>query len=103
MRVLKTMNTVTLDAPKADLPLPTADMSSDDLFRMGLMYSTGQNGAPVDLISAHMMFNLASMRGSVEASLYRRELSKEMEREDIAEAQKCARRWLDQGREGMVA
>ena len=62
------------------------------------MYSTGQGGAPVDLISAHMMFNLASMRGSLEASVYRRELSREMEREDVAEAQKAARSWLDQGR-----
>jgi hypothetical protein len=43
------------------------------------------------------------MRGSVEASVYRRELSREMDREDVAEAQKAARQWLDQGRIGMVA
>lgn len=85
------------------LPLPTSDMSGDDLFKLGLMYSTGQNGAPLDLISAHMMFNLASMRGSIEASLYRRELSREMDREDVAEAQKAARQWLDQGRVGLAA
>ncbi len=85
------------------IPLPTADMAGDDLFRLGMMYSTGQGGAPVDLISAHMMFNLAAMRGSVEASVYRRELSREMDREDVAEAQKAARQWLDQGRIGMVA
>jgi uncharacterized protein len=85
------------------LPLPTPDMSGDDLFRLGMMYSTGQNGVPVDLISAHMMFNLASMRGSIEASVYRRELSREMPREDIAEAQKSARQWLDQGRIGLSA
>ena len=80
------------------IPLPNADMSADQLFQLGVMYSTGQGGAPVDLISAHMMFNLASMRGSLEASVYRRELSREMEREDVAEAQKAARSWLDQGR-----
>ncbi len=85
------------------LPLPTPDMSGDDLFRLGLLYSTGQGGAPVDLVSAHMMFNLAAMRGSVEASVYRRELSREMEREDVAEAQRAARQWLDQGRIGLVA
>jgi len=79
------------------LPLPTPEMNGDDLFRLGVMYSTGQNGAPLDLVSAHMMFNLASMRGSMEATVYRRELSKEMEREDVAEAQRAARRWLDQG------
>jgi hypothetical protein len=85
------------------LPLPTPEMSGDDLFRLGMMYSTGQGGAPVDMISAHMMFNLAAMRGSMEASLYRRELSREMDREDIAEAQRCARQWLDQGRIGFAA
>jgi TPR repeat protein len=85
------------------LPLPTPEMSGDDLFRLGMMYSTGQGGAPVDMISAHMMFNLAAMRGSMEASIYRRELSREMDREDIAEAQRCARQWLDQGRIGLAA
>ena len=86
-----------------NLPLPTPDMNGDQLFRLGMMYSTGQGGAPVDLVSAHMMFNLASMRGSIEASIYRRELSREMDREDIAEAQKSARQWLDQGRIGYAA
>lgn len=79
------------------LPLPSPEMSGDDLFKLGLMYSTGQGGAPMDLVSAHMIFNLAAMKGSVEARLYRKELSQEMEREDVAEAQRAARRWLDQG------
>ena len=85
------------------IPLPTPEMDSDALFQLGVIYSTGQGGAPIDLISAHMMFNLAAMRGSVEASIYRRELSREMSREDVAEAQKAARRWLDQGRAEMAA
>ena len=72
-------------------PLPTPDMSGDELFQLGVLYSTGQGGAPVDLVSAHMLFNLAAMRGSEEAGLYRRELSQEMEREDVAEAQRAAR------------
>ena len=80
-----------------DLPLPTPEMNGDDLFRLGMMYSTGQGGAPLDLVSAHMLFNLASMKGSTEATVYRRELSLEMAREDVAEAQRAARRWLDQG------
>jgi TPR repeat protein len=84
-------------------PLPTPDMSGDELFRLGMLYSTGQGGAPVDLVSAHMLFNLASMRGSEEARLYRRELSQEMEREDVAEAQRAARRWLDAGRVALSA
>ena len=79
------------------LPLPTADMSGDDLFRLGMMYSTGQGGCPMDRVSAHMIFNLAAMKGSIEARVYRREMSQEMEQDEIAEAQKAARRWIDAG------
>jgi hypothetical protein len=84
-------------------PLPTPDMSGDELFRLGMLYSTGQGGAPVDLVSAHMLFNLAAMKGSEEARLYRRELSQEMAREDVAEAQRAARRWLDAGHTALAA
>ena len=88
-------------APQVDqelgLPLPTADMSGDDLFRLGMMYSSGQGGCPMDRVSAHMIFNLAAMKGSIEARVYRREMSQEMEQDEIAEAQKAARRWIDAG------
>ncbi|MBF0665911.1 MAG: sel1 repeat family protein [Brevundimonas sp.] len=79
------------------LPLPTAEMSGDDLFRLGMMYSSGQGGCPMDRVSAHMIFNLAAMKGSIEARVYRREMSQEMEQDEIAEAQKAARRWIDAG------
>jgi TPR repeat protein len=79
------------------IPLPTTDTSGDELFRMGLLYSTGQGGAPLDYVSAHMLFNLAAMRGSVEAKVYRKEISQEMASEDVAEAQRQAREWLAHG------
>ena len=79
------------------LPLPTADMDGNDLFRLGMMYSSGQGGCPMDRVSAHMIFNLAAMKGSQEARVYRREMSNEMERDEIAEAQKAARRYIDAG------
>lgn len=79
------------------LPLPGPDSSGDELFRMGLLYSTGQGGAPLDYISAHMLFNLAAMRGSLEAKVYRKELSQEMDSDAIAEAQRAAREWLAHG------
>ena len=79
------------------VPLPTPDSSGDELFRMGLMYSTGQGGAPIDYVSAHMLFNLAAMRGSLEAKVYRRELSREMAQNEVAEAQRAARQWLAAG------
>ncbi len=79
------------------LPLPGPEATGDELFRLGLLYSTGQGGAPLDYVSAHMLFNLAAMRGSVEAKVYRKELSQEMESEDVAEAQRQAREWLAHG------
>jgi len=85
------------EAPGCALPLPGAQSSGDELFRMGLLYSTGQGGAPLDYVSAHMLFNLAAMRGSQEAKIYRRELSREMDPSDVAEAQRAARRWLAEG------
>ena len=81
----------------ATLPLPKPDSTGDELFRMGLLYSTGQGGAPLDYVSAHMLFNLAAMRGSVEAKVYRKELSQEMASEEVAEAQRQARQWLAHG------
>ena len=75
-------------------PLPTSNASGDELFRLGLLYSTGQGGAPLDYVSAHMLFNLAAMRGSIEAKVYRKELAGEMASDEVAEAQRQAREWL---------
>ena len=76
------------------IPLPQPGSTGDELLKMGLLYSTGQGGAPLDYVSAHMLFNLAAMRGSEEAKHYRRELSQEMDRDSVAEAQRAARQWL---------
>ena len=86
-----------IDTASAGLPLPKPDATGDELFRLGLLYSTGQGGAPLDYVSAHMLFNLAAMRGSVEAKIYRRELSREMAQVEVAEAQRAAREWLATG------
>ncbi len=78
----------------ARLPSPSSNPSGDDLFRLGLRYSTGQGGAPLDYVAAHTLFNIASLRGSLEAKVYRKELSAEMDPADVAEAQRAAREWL---------
>jgi hypothetical protein len=76
------------------IPLPSVSSTGDELFKLGMLYSTGQGGAPLDYVSAHMLFNLAAMRGSVEAKVYRKELSQEMDQTEVAEAQRAAREWL---------
>src|SRR5258705_9603209 len=40
------------------------------LYQLGLCYSTGQ-GVELDLVKAHKYFNLAAMKGVVEARLWR--------------------------------
>jgi hypothetical protein len=37
------------------------------------------------------------MRGSMEAKVYRKELSQEMASDEVAEAQRAAREWLAHG------
>ena len=82
---------------EAALPLPGPESTGDELFRLGLLYSTGQGGAPLDYVSAHMLFNLAAMRGSLEAKIYRKEISQQMDTGEVAEAQRAAREWLSNG------
>jgi len=86
--------TIANDIYAGGIPLPQAQSTGEELLRMGMLYSTGQGGAPLDYISAHMLFNLAAMRGCEEAKQHRRELSQEMDRDSIADAQRAAREFL---------
>jgi len=67
--------------------------SPADLYKLGLIYSTGQ-GADIDLVKAHMWFNLAALRGSQCAKDCRKELADQMSSTEVAAAQKAAREWL---------
>ena len=64
---------------------------SQNLYKLGLIYSTGQD---VDYVQAHMWFNLAASRGSEAAKESRRELADMMSKDLVAEAQRRAREWL---------
>ncbi|MGI9406807.1 MAG: SEL1-like repeat protein [Hyphomicrobiaceae bacterium] len=77
----------------ADAGILPAATSAEALFELGLMYSAGRDVEP-DMITAHKWFNLAALRGSERAKAYRMELSREMSKREIAEAQRQAREWL---------
>ena len=62
--------------------------------QLGLLYSTGQKGAPLDYIEAHKWLNLAALRDNNEAKRLRSELADVMSREEISEAQRQAREWV---------
>jgi TPR repeat protein len=73
--------------------LGTQAGSADALFELGMLYATGRDVA-ADLVVAHKWFNLAAARGNAVALAHRIELAREMSAEQIAEAQKLAREWL---------
>jgi TPR repeat protein len=74
-------------------PLGEGRAGGDMLFELGMMYSVGRD-VPVDLISAHKWFNLAAMKGSIDAIRLRREIACQMSDVEIATAQRAARDWL---------
>lgn len=63
-------------------------------FQLGLLYSTGQKGIPLDYVTAHKWLNLAAVRGNDDAKRLRSELADVMSREEISEAQRLAREWV---------
>ena len=74
-------------------PLGEGPAGGDMLFELGMMYSVGRD-VPVDLVSAHKWFNLAAMKGSIDAIRLRREIASQMSDVEIATAQRAARDWL---------
>ncbi len=76
-----------------------ADAENGDVeayYDLGVSYSTGRGGAPIDLIEAHKWFNLAALSGDTRSQACRAEISCEMTAREIAEAQRQARSWLGQ-------
>ncbi len=67
---------------------------SGALYDLGLLYSTGRDGAPNDYVIAHKWFNLATLRGYEAARVERAEVAQLMSTEEIAEAQRLAREWV---------
>ncbi|HWK35208.1 SEL1-like repeat protein [Sphingomonas sp.] len=63
-------------------------------YELGMVFSSGAEGADVDLIEAHKWFNLAAMRGNARAQECRAEVAEDMSAREIAAAQKAARAWL---------
>ena len=69
--------------------------AADQLFNLGMLYAIGRD-VPQDFVAAHKWFNLAALGGNREGQQCRADLSDEMSRDEIAEAQRQARAWLDE-------
>ncbi len=72
-----------------------ANGDSSAYFDLGIAFSTGTGGVDVDLVQAHKWFNLAALGGNREGQACRADIAAEMDRDEIAEAQRQARAWLD--------
>ncbi len=59
----------------------------------GLNYTTGHE-VPVDLVTAHMWFNVAAMLGNEDAIRLRREIAAEMSAAETTTALRAARDWI---------
>ena len=70
-----------------------AAANPDVLFDLGLLYASGRAGA-IDLVAAHKWFNLAALKGRVDAIALRREVAEMMSETQIAAAQREARAWM---------
>ena len=70
-----------------------ANAIPDVLFERGLYWASGRSGV-VNLVAAHKWFNLAAMKGRVEAIALRREVAEMMSDLEIATAQREARTWM---------
>ena len=82
-----------MDVAMGGAELGTQTGAPDALFELGMLYATGRD-VEADLVVAHKWFNLAAVRGNAAALAHRIELAREMSVEQIAEAQRLAREWL---------
>lgn len=63
----------------------------DACFELGVSYSAGADGCPLDLIAAHKWFNIAALGGNARAMECRAEIADDMTAREIVEAQRQAR------------
>jgi TPR repeat protein len=70
-----------------------AAANADVLFELAMLYASGRDGQ-VDLVAAHKWFNLAALKGRVDALQFRREVAESMSDDEIAKAQREARAWM---------
>ena len=63
-------------------------------YNLGFMYANG-DGVPKDLLFAYMWFNLSAAQGNETAQSNNEIIEQQMTREQIAEAQRRSREWIE--------
>jgi len=91
-----------IEVREAEDALNTA-ANAEDMFRLGLIYSTEMEDRGPDFVEAHKWFSLAALMGSIPAKAYREELKFEMSAQDLTLAQRAARGWMAEHRDMLAA
>jgi hypothetical protein len=83
------------DAEAARLYRLAAEQGHENAqYRLGWMYTDGK-GVPQDDVLAYMWSNLAAAQGNANAQGGKDFLEQRMTREEIAEAQRLSREWIE--------
>ena len=80
-----------LPTPEVPAPAPAPPGSGEAAFDLGMAYSSGSGGMPLDLVQAHRWFNVAALAGHRPALAMRAEVAAEMSAQQVVEAQRLAR------------
>lgn len=63
-------------------------------YNLGISYASGR-GVPQDYVQAHLWFNLSAIDGNSDSQSARDNVAKQMSPDQLAEAQRLAREWLE--------
>ena len=77
--------------------------NAEDMFRLGLIFSTKAPGRGPDFIEAHRWFSLSASLGNIPSKAYREELKAEMTAQDLTQAQRAAREWMAENQARLAA
>jgi TPR repeat protein len=66
----------------------------DAQYRLGLAFTNGRDGVPVDYVVAHKWLNLAALGGDDNAIRARRKVAASMSAAEIDAAQQMTREWM---------
>ena len=64
-------------------------------YNLGVMYASGE-GVPEDIVLAYMWWNVAAAQGEEDAQRLKDITEEEMTREQITEAQRLSREWIEE-------
>lgn len=76
-----------------EMAIKGSKTQADAYCNLGLIYAVGK-GCQRDVVAAHKWLNIAAIKGSQRAEALRADLSRKMNKAELAEALRAAREWM---------